>query len=508
MIAKARTATLHGIDAQEVMVEAGLSGGSPFFAIVGLPDASVKESGERVHHAIKSSGFEFPYRKITVSLAPADMRKEGPSLDLPIALSILAASGQLGLDVFENTMIAGELGLDGVIRPINGAVSMALLCQDSGIERIVLPESNAPEATVARGVSVYPVNHLREVCDLLSDPGSRTPLDRVDFSTQDRPDYGVDFCDVKGQSQAKRALEIAAAGGHNLIMMGSPGSGKTMLARRMPTILPPLTQEESIEVTRIYSSAGMMNGRKGLIWERPFRAPHHGASHAAIVGGGRVPRPGQVSLAHHGVLFLDEMPEFDRNVLEGLRQPLEDGIVSVARVQAALDFPAEVMLIGALNPCPCGFHGDRVKQCTCSSDAIRKYRGRISGPLLDRIDMHLEVPRLTQDELIGAKSGEASTAIAERVTRARKVQQERFKGSNTKCNARMTTRELRDICPLDDSCKEFLRAVSSKMGLSARVFDRAIKVGRTIADLAGDKDITEAHLSEAVQYRALDRGLA
>ncbi|MGI8922755.1 MAG: YifB family Mg chelatase-like AAA ATPase [Fimbriimonadales bacterium] len=308
MIAKVRTATLHGIDALEVTVEAGISGGSPYFAIVGLPDASVKEAAERARTAITSSGFEFPYRKITVNLAPADMRKEGPSLDLPIALAILAASGQLALDAFEETLVAGELGLDGLIRPINGAVSMALYCQDTGIERIILPEANAPEATVAQGVSVYPVQHLREVWELLSDPGSRTPLPTVDFASQPRPEYGVDFCDVKGQRQAKRALEIVAAGGHNAIMIGSPGSGKTMLARRLPTILPPLTQQEAIEVTRIYSSAGMMNGRKGLIWERPFRAPHHGASHAAIVGGGRVPRPGQVSLAHHGVLFLDDTP--------------------------------------------------------------------------------------------------------------------------------------------------------------------------------------------------------
>lgn len=508
MIAKARTATLNGIDAVEVTVEAGLAGGLPHFTIVGLPDASVKESGERVSTAIRSSGFDYPFKRITVNLAPADMRKEGPSLDLPIALAVIAANGQLRLDAFDDTMIAGELGLDGLIRPINGAVSMALLCQDMGIKRIVLPDANAPEATVAQGVSVYPVNHLRDVWEFLSDPESRTPLPIVDFAAQDRPEYGVDFCDVKGQAQAKRALEIAAAGGHNVIMIGSPGSGKTMLARRMPTILPPLTQAEAIEVTRIYSSAGMMNGRKGLIWERPFRAPHHGASHAAIVGGGRVPRPGQVSLAHHGVLFLDEMPEFDRNVLEGLRQPLEDGIISVARVQASLEFPAEVMLIGAMNPCPCGFHGDRVKNCTCAPEAIRKYMGRISGPLLDRIDIHIEVPRLTQDELIGAKHGEPSEAILERVTSARQTQQKRFGSGKTKVNARMSTKELKEFCPLSDGCKEFLRSASAKLGLSARVFDRAVKVGRTIADLAGEEDINESHLSEAVQYRCLDRGIA
>ncbi|MCH8275326.1 MAG: YifB family Mg chelatase-like AAA ATPase [Armatimonadetes bacterium] len=507
MIAKARTATLLGIDALEVTVEAGLSGAAPYFAIVGLPDTAVQESRERVHNAIRSSGFEFPYRRITVNLAPADMRKEGPGLDLPIALAVLAASGQLPLEAFDETMVAGELGLDGLIRSVNGAVSIALLCQDRGIKRLILPEESAPEATVAKDVEVYAVNHLREVTELLNDPGSRTPLAPVDFEEDVRPDYGVDFSDVKGQQQAKRALEISAAGGHNVIMVGAPGSGKTMLARRLPTILPPLTIEEAIEVTRIYSSAGMMDGRRGLIWERPFRAPHHGASNAAIVGGGRVPRPGQVSLAHHGVLFLDEMPQFDRNVLEGLRQPLEDGVVSVARVQASIEFPAEMILIGALNPCPCGYHGDRVKACSCHPEAIRRYRNRISGPLLDRIDMHIEVPRLTQDELTNLKPGEPSEAAAARVKRARKQQRERFKDSKTKVNGRMTPRELRSMCPLTDECMGFLRDVSGKMGLSARVFDRVIKVARTIADLAGDDDIGIEHLSEGVQYRSLDRSL-
>jgi magnesium chelatase family protein len=507
MIAKVHTATLHGIDAIEVTVEAGLSGGAPGFAIVGLPDASVRESGERVNAAIRSSGFEYPFKRVTVNLAPADLRKEGPSLDLPIALSILAASGQIPLEAFDGTLVAGELGLDGLIRPIDGAVCMALMCQDREYGRAILPEKNAPEATVAQGVGVYGANHLREVVDLLIDPHSRDPLDTVDFGNQPQPEYATDFGDVKGQSQAKRALEIAAAGGHNMIMVGSPGSGKTMLARRLPTILPPLTREEAIEVTRIYSSAGMMDGRNGLIWERPFRSPHHGASNAAIVGGGRVPKPGQISLAHHGVLFLDEMPEFDRNVLEGLRQPLEDGIISVARVQASMDFPAQLMLIGALNPCPCGFHGDRVKTCTCSPDAIRRYMGRISGPLLDRIDMHVQVPRLSQDELTSARTGESSEPIRERVVNARRAQAERLGGGN-RVNGRMTPKEQRTHCVLDEGCKEFLRVASGKLGLSARVFDRVIRVARTIADLERAPDIREDHLSEAVQYRTLDRGVA
>jgi magnesium chelatase family protein len=506
MIAKVHTATLHGIDAIEVTVEAGLSGGTPGFAIVGLPDASVRESGERVNAAIRSSGFEYPYKRVTVNLAPADLRKEGPSLDLPIALSILSTSGQIPLDAFDGTLVAGELGLDGLVRSIDGAVCMSLMCQDKGYTRMILPEKNAPEATVAQGVGVYGVIHLREVVDLLIDPGSRDPLPTVDFENQEQPDYGSDFGDVKGQGQAKRALEIAAAGGHNVIMVGSPGSGKTMLARRLPTILPPLTREEAIEVTRVYSSAGMMDGRNGLIWERPFRSPHHGASHAAIVGGGRVPKPGQISLAHHGVLFLDEMPEFDRNVLEGLRQPLEDGVISVARVQASMDFPAQLMLVGALNPCPCGFNGDRVKACSCSPDAIRRYMGRISGPLLDRIDMHVQVPRLTQDELTTSRSGESSEPIRGRVIRARKAQADRLGGGN-RVNARMSPKEMRTHCPLDDECKEFLRVASGKLGLSARVFDRVIRVGRTIADLEGSAELKEGHLSEAVQYRTLDRGV-
>ncbi|MEO7453598.1 MAG: YifB family Mg chelatase-like AAA ATPase, partial [Fimbriimonadales bacterium] len=387
-----------------------------------------------------------------------------------------------------------------------GAVCMALMCQDRGYTRMILPEKNAPEATIAQGVGVYGVGHLREVVDLLIQPESRDPLPTVDFEDQEPPDYGADFGDVKGQGTAKRALEIAAAGGHNMIMVGSPGSGKTMLARRLPTILPPLTREEAIQVTRVYSSAGAMDGRNGLIWERPFRSPHHGASHAAIVGGGRMPKPGQISLAHNGVLFLDEMPEFDRNVLEGLRQPLEDGVISVARVQASMDFPARLMLIGALNPCPCGYHGDKVKACSCTPDAIRRYMGRLSGPLLDRIDMHIQVPRLGHDELITGRTGEDSATIRGRVTRARKAQAERL-GGGDKVNARMSPRELRAHCTLDSGCTEFLRVASMRLGLSARVFDRVIKVARTIADLQGEAEIKEDHLSEAVQYRTLDRGL-
>ncbi len=499
MIAQAHSATLLGIDAQPIVIEVDLQGGTPQFVMVGLPDKAVEESKERVRTAMRNSGFDFPLRKIICNLAPGDIRKEGPSLDLPIAAAILGMSGEFPVGELEGTLILGELGLDGALRPIDGALSVALMAAERGIKRLILPEANAEEAAFAPEVEVYGLARLTQFVELMNGSTEIRPRALVREAPCATPHYALDFSDVKGQAHALRALEIAAAGGHNMLMVGPPGSGKTMLARRLPTILPPLGIEEAIEVTRIYSANGLKGDRPGLLWERPFRSPHHSASHPAIVGGGRQPRPGEVSLAHKGVLFLDEMPEFDRPVLESLRQPLEDGIVTVSRVQATLAFPAECILIGAMNPCPCGYKGLTEARCVCSAAACARYAQRLSGPLLDRIDLHLEVPRLKPDDLLRRPAGESSAAIRERVVRARERQHLRL--GSRRVNAKMTPKEIREWVPLGEEAEAFMRLVTTRMNLSARVFDRLLKVARTIADLEGEDAVSKAHLAEAVQYR-------
>jgi magnesium chelatase family protein len=497
-LGRVMSSALVGIDAYGVTVEVDVHPGLANFIIVGLPDVAVNESKERVRTSIKNSGLTFPGHRITVNLAPADVRKEGPVFDLPIGLGILAATEQLPPECLERALLIGELGLDGELRPIAGALSAAIFAHQSpDVDRIVLPKENAREAAIFEDLPVYGVGTLIEALEVLVDPSRATPqpvtLDGLgDGAAQ--PD--VDMCDIKGQEAARRALEVAAAGGHNMIMIGPPGSGKTMLARRLPTILPPIRLEESVETTRIHSAAGRIGANQGLLATRPFRSPHHTTSYAAIVGGGKFPRPGEISLSHNGVLFMDEMPEFDRDVLEALRQPLEDGVVTVSRVHASVDFPARFQLVAAANPCPCGYFGDTMKQCACSPSSIRRYLQRISGPLMDRIDIHIEVPRLKQDELLNLQPGEGSEAIRERVVAARQRQVERLSGSGVPCNAYLTPRQLREICPLSDDVKEFLRVSCQQLGLSARAFDRLIKLARTIL---------VHHIAEAVQYRTMDR---
>ena len=507
MLAKCHSGALCGVEARTVEIEVCSSDGSPQFTMVGLPDQAVKEAKDRVSTAIGNSGFKKIESNITVNLAPADVRKEGPFYDLPIAVSLLAATGKIHAPDLGDYALAGELALSGEVRRVQGILPIVLEMRRIGKKGMIVPLENAAEASVVAGISIYPVRTLREAVDFLAGTCTLEPVftDIRALVDNDR-DGGEDFADVKGQECAKRAIEVAVAGGHNLLLIGSPGAGKTMLARRIPSILPPLTPEEALEVTRSHSVAGKLEGGVSLVTRRPFRAPHHTVSDCGLLGGGTHPQPGEVSLAHRGVLFLDEFPEFRRNVLEVMRQPLEDGHVAIARAAAACDFPSRFMLVAAMNPCPCGYADDPTHVCRCSQRQITAYRGKISGPLLDRIDIQLPLPPVPFSELLDAPRGEPSSAIRARVVAARERQAARFAGlPGIHCNADMRTRDLADFCRLDRAGQDRMRGLIRELDLSARAYDRVLKVARTVADLADSEDVRDEHVYEASRWRELDR---